>query len=143
MRPNPRRRRAEKHELAYLISRAQANRDDMQAEATERKAFLAFNQAFRDRDAVSHEQFVAELETSLRLFEAGPEQARSAATEYAQIIDYPSDLEALYHLNVSTVLGLDLVRQWMHDVANFQEGKPYTSHVPWERLYTEAVQFTQ
>jgi hypothetical protein len=128
-----------KHELAYLISRTEAYRDDMQAQVTERKAFLSFDRAFRERGTVPQRQFVADLEASLPQFEAATRLARVAATEYARIIDYPSDLEALYHLNLDTVMGLDLVRQWMQTIVEFHEGKQYTRHVPFERIFTEEV----
>jgi len=128
-----------KHELAYLISRAESNRDAMRAQITERKAFLAFDRAFRERNAVSHTQFVADLEASLQLFADAREQAQIATTKYAQIIDFTSDLEALYHLNVSTDLGLDLVYQWMKTIVDFHRGKLYTNHVPFEKLFTEDV----
>jgi hypothetical protein len=124
-----------KHELAYLINRTKAYRDDMRAEITEREALLSFDQAFRTRNAVPNEQFVADLEASLKLFEAAHQQAQIATTEYAEIIDYPSDLETLYNLNVGTLMGFDLIRQWMQKIVNFNEGKPYTEHVPFERLF--------
>ena len=132
-----------KHELAYLIARTEAYRDDMRAQITERKAFLAFDRAFRDRNAVSHAQFAGDLEASLQQFAAAHQQAQVATTEYARIVDYTSDLEALYHLNVGTVLGFDLVRQWMQKIVEFHEGKPYTEHVPFERIFTEDVHIAQ
>jgi hypothetical protein len=128
-----------KHELAYLISRTESNRDAMRAQITERKAYLAFDRAFRERGAVSRTQFVADLEASLQQFETAHQQAQVAATEYAQIVDFTSDLETLYHLNVSTDLGLDLVYQWMKTIVDFHRGKLYTNHVPFEKLYTEDV----
>lgn len=132
-----------KHELAYLISRTESNRDDMRAQITERKGFLAFDRAFQERATVSHTQFVTDLEASLKMFEAARQQAEVATTEYAQIIDHTSDLEALYHLNVGTVLGFDLVRQWMQTIVEFHEGKLYTKHVPFEKIFTEDVRNTQ
>jgi hypothetical protein len=42
---------------------------------------------------VWHEQFLAGLEASLKLFDQACQQAQVATTEYAQIIDHPSDLE--------------------------------------------------
>jgi len=128
-----------KHELEYLISRTESNRDAMRAQITERKAYLAFDQAFRERAAVPHAQFVRDLEASLELFATAREQERTATTEYARIIDFTSDLEALYHLNVSTGLGLDLVYQWMKNIVDFHRGKLYTTHVPFEKLFTEEV----
>jgi hypothetical protein len=128
-----------KHELAYLASRSLAYRDDMRAQITERQAFLAFDRAFRERSALSHAEFTRNLEASLQQFTAAQQQARIAATDYAQIIDHTSDLEALYHLNVDTMLGFDLVCQWMQTILNFHEGKLYTEHVPFERIFTGDV----
>jgi hypothetical protein len=128
-----------KHELAYLISRAESNRNDMRAQISVRKGFLAFDRAFRDRNAVSHTQFVGKLEEGLRQLEAARQQAQTATTEYAQIVDFTSDLEALYHLNVSTELGLDLLYQWMKTIVDFHRGKLYTNHVPFEKLFTGDV----
>jgi hypothetical protein len=130
-----------KHELAYLLCRTEAYRRDMQAEITERQAFLAFDRAFRTRREVSVEQFVANLEASLRLFETALDEAKAATTKYAEIVDYPSDLETLYHLNAGTVMGFDLVREWMEKIVKFNEGKPYTGHVPLEHLFPGGVQF--
>ncbi|HEV2378375.1 MAG TPA: alpha-glucuronidase family glycosyl hydrolase [Terriglobia bacterium] len=128
-----------KHELAYLISRTEAYRDDMRAQIAERQGFLAFDRAFRERNSVDQAQFVRNLEASLQQFSAACDQARVATTEYARIIDYPSDFEALYHLNVGTVLGFDLVHQWMKTIVDFHEGKPYAQHVPFEKIFTQAV----
>jgi hypothetical protein len=128
-----------KHELAYLISRTLAYRDDMRAQITERQAFLAFDRAFRERSVLSHAEFTRNLEASLQQFTAAQQQARIATTDYAQIIDHTSDLEALYHLNVDTMLGFDLVRQWMQTILSFHEGRPYTEHVPFERIFTGDV----
>jgi hypothetical protein len=128
-----------KHELEYLISRTESNRNAMCAQVTERKAYLAFDRAFREKSTVSHEQFVRDLEASLELFAAARDQAKAATTEYAQIIDFTSDLEALYQLNVSIDLGLDLIYQWMKNIVDFHRGKLYTNHVPFEKLFTGEV----
>jgi hypothetical protein len=94
---------------------------------------------------VRHEQFVGGLEARLKLFDQACQQAKVATTEYAQIIiDHPSDLETLYSLNVGTLMGFDLIRQWMQKIVNFNEGKPYTEHVPFERLFPgRNVQFAR
>ncbi|HEV2378374.1 MAG TPA: alpha-glucuronidase family glycosyl hydrolase [Terriglobia bacterium] len=128
-------------ELAYLICRTEAYRDDIRAEITERQAFMAFDHAFRVKDATSAEEFVASLEASLKLFETACQQAQIATTKYAEIVDYPSDLETLYHLNAGTVLGFDMIRQWMQKIVSFHEGTIYTGHVPFEHLFPGGVQF--
>lgn len=133
-----------KHELSYLIIRTEAYRDGMLAEITERKAFMAFDKAFGMKPTVSHEQFVAQLEASMKLFAEAQLQAQVATEKYAEMIDYPSDLETLYHLNAGTVMAFDLITQWMQKIVNYHEGKPYTQHVPFERLFpADKVQFAQ
>lgn len=128
-----------KHELAYLISRTESNRDAMRAQASERRAFLAFDHAFQEKASVPHEQFVADLEASLPLFDAAREQQRAATTEFAKFIDFDSELEILYHLNMSGDVGLDLVYEWMKNIVDFNRGKLYTTHVPFEKLFTANV----
>jgi hypothetical protein len=128
-----------KEELKYLISRTEAYRDDMQAEITERRAFRMFDDAFQSRHELSHKDFIAKLEGSLKLFGEAEDQAKTATEEYAEIVDYPSDLEALYNLNVAAVTGYDLIQQWMRQVVNFHEGKPYTRHVDFEKLFGDRI----
>jgi hypothetical protein len=129
-----------RHELAYLICRTEAYRDDMLAEITEHKALAAVDEAFRNRSTVSRKQFVANLEASLKLFEDACEQAKVATRKYAEIIDHPFDLETLYRLNAATMTGFDLIRQWMRKIANFHEGKEYAEHVPFERVFNGDIQ---
>ena len=129
-----------KHELAYIICRTEAYRDGILAVVAEDKALLAFDQAFAKKDSVPYEQFVADLKASLKLFEAAHQQAQVATTKYAEIIDHPSDLEALYRLNTGTLLGFDLNRRWIENVVNFHAGKPYAEHVPFERLFVGDIQ---
>jgi hypothetical protein len=126
-----------RHELAYLMVRTKAYRDDMRAEITQRQAMLAFDRAFRKKSSISQEQFVAELEASLKLFETARQQAQIATNDFAEIIDYPADLETLYNLNVGTLMGFDLIRQWMQRIVNFNAGRPYVDHVPFERLFPQ------
>lgn len=128
-----------KEELAYMICRTEAYRDAMQAEITERQAFLAFDHAFQTRSAVSRVQFESNLDASLKQFEAAHEQAEVATRKYAEIIDYPSDLEDLYRLNTAKVMSFDFITQWVRTIVNFNEGKPYGQHVPFERLFTGNV----
>jgi hypothetical protein len=124
-----------KYELGYMINRTESYRDYIQSLITIRRAYLDFDQAFRERTRVPHEQFIAELEKSLSEFDAANEQAQAATRHYAEIIDHPSDLGVLYHLNARAVLGFDLTRQWMRNIVNFYKSKPYLDHVPFERLF--------
>jgi hypothetical protein len=129
------------YELHYMINRTESYRDYMHSLVTIRKGYLLFDRTFQDKPHLSHQEFVERLEESLSEFRAGEEQAKAATRKYAQLIDNPSDLGVLYHLNARVVLGLAMVRQWMQDVANFQEGKPYLEHVGWQRLFTPYPHF--
>jgi hypothetical protein len=125
-----------KYELGYMINRTESYRDYIQSLIIIRQAYLDFDQAFKDRTHVPYEQFIANLEKSLGGFDAANEQAQAATRHYAEIIDHPSDLGVLYHLNARAVLGFSLTRQWMRNVVNFHKGKPYLDHVPFERLFS-------
>ncbi len=125
-----------KYELGYMINRTESYRDYIQSLITIRQAYIDFDQAFKDRAHVPYEQFVANLEKSLGGFDVANEQAQAATRHYAEIIDHPSDLGVLYHLNARAVLGFDLTRQWMRNVVNFHERKSYLDHVPFERLFS-------
>jgi len=123
-----------KYQLQYLINRTQSYRDYLQSLITIRKAYLDFDTAFQQKSKVSPDQFAGCLDASLHEFELADRQVQAATKEYAQIMDHPSDLGVLYQLNVRAVLGFTLVQQWMQNIANFWEGKPYLEPVPWEKL---------
>ena len=125
-----------RYELRYMINRTQSYRDYIQSLVTMRKAYISFDRAFQEKPKVSREEFVSALEKSLSEFQAGEEQVKAATREYAELIDNPSDLGVLYHLNARAVLGFSLARQWIQNIVNFQEGKPYLEHVPWDQLYS-------
>ena len=123
-----------RYELQYLINRTESYRDYMQSLITIRKAYLDFDAAFQQKSNISQDQFVARLNACLHEFELADRQVRTATGEYAKMMDHPSDLGVLYQLNIRAVLGFKLVLQWMRDVVSFQEGKPYLTQVPWEKL---------
>ncbi len=125
-----------KSELLYMINRAQAYHDYIQSLVTFRKASLEFDRAFKKKATLSHEQFVAGLDESLKEFDLACRQVQDATRLYAQIIDHPSDLGVLYHLNARGILAFDLSRRWMREIVNFQKGKPYLEHVPFERIFS-------
>ena len=41
------------------------------------------------------------------------------------MMDHPSDLGVLYHLNARAILGFDLIYQTLQNIVNFHAGKPY------------------
>jgi hypothetical protein len=124
------------YELDYMINRTESYRDYIQSLITIRRAYIDFDQAFRNRMQVPHEQFVAGLDKSLAGFDLAKRQVQAATTHYAEIIDHPSDLGVLYHLNARAVLGFDLTRQWIHNIVSFHKGGSYVDHVPFERLFS-------
>jgi hypothetical protein len=101
-----------------------------------RKGYLALDKAFKHRNKITHEEFVAELTSASNQFDEASKQVQAATREYAEFMDSPSDLGVLYHLNVRSVLGFDLVCQAMRNILNYHMGKPYLRHVPWERLFS-------
>jgi len=130
------------YELRYMMNRTQSYGDYIYALVTVRKAFLAFDKAFQDRNQVSHEEFVGKLTQALDGFSEANRQVQAATREYAQFMDNPADLGVLYHLNARAVLGLDLVFETMQNIVNYHTGKPYLQHVPWERLYSPDLHTT-
>jgi hypothetical protein len=121
-----------RYELRYMINRTESYRDFMQALVTVRKAYILFDRAFQEKPKLSHQDFINELEKSMNEFKAAKAQAEAATREYAEIMDNPSDLGVLYHLNARGILGISMVCDTIQNVVNFQEGKPYLKHVPWE-----------
>lgn len=130
-----------KYELEYMINRTQSFRDYMRAIITIRRAYLDFDKAFQKKSELSREQFISRLNTSMSEFQLANQQVQAATKEYAEIMDSPSDLGVLYQLNVRSVLGFRLVREWMQNVVDFWEGKPYLTHVPWRKLFSPDLHF--
>jgi hypothetical protein len=125
------------NEFRYLVNRTTFYRDYMQSIITIRRAYLQFDEAFREIHTIPDAQFRRMLEQSLAGFESANDQVQAATRLFAEIVDHPSDLGILYQMNARSVLGFDLVRQWMQNVVNFYIGKPYAQPVAWDRLYPE------
>ena len=123
-----------KYELAYMINRTESYRDYIQSLITIRKAYIDFDRAFKTRSQAPYEQFVANLDKSLGEFDLACEQVQAATKHYAEVMDHPSDLGVLYHLNARAVEGFDLTRRMMRNVVNFHKGKDYTTEVPFNKL---------
>jgi hypothetical protein len=124
------------YELRYVINRTQSYRDYIASLVTLRQSYMAFDKAFRERQQMSHDQFVAALTKALDETSEANRQVQAATQEYSEMMDNPSDLGVLYHLNARAVLGFDLIYQTMRNIVNFHAGKPYLQHVPWERLFS-------
>ncbi len=124
------------YELRYMINRTQAMHDFVGSLVTLFKAYQSFDHAFRIRGQASHEEFVSALNTALDGFAQASKQVQAATREYTEMMDSPSDLGVLYHLNARAVLGFDLTYQTFRNVVNYHVGKPYLDHVAWERLFS-------
>lgn len=124
-----------RHELDYLVNRSQTYRDLFTALNMYRRGVVNFDSAFRHRDEMSQEQFVAALESSLSIMRDAFAQLKTATENFSRIIDHVSDLAVLYHLNARVVLGTDLSLQFLQNVVNYHRGKPFMTPVDFERLF--------
>jgi hypothetical protein len=129
--------------LRYLMNRTESYRDYLQSLIMMRKAYITFYDAFETRDRVSREQFLQGLDKSMTEFDRGNEIAQGATRKYAELVDETSDLGVLYEMNTRALLGFDLARQWMRNVVNFHEGKPYVQTIAFDRLFKEEVSTQQ
>jgi hypothetical protein len=124
-------------ELEYFINRTETFRDSLAALNGFRRGMVNFDAAFRRRDEIGEEAFVAQLESSLAMLRGAHEQLESATREYSQIIDHVCDLAVLYHLNARVLLGTDLAIQHIENVVNYHRGKPYLRKVPFDHLFPQ------
>lgn len=124
------------YELRYMINRTESFRDYIQSLVMLFQAFQSWDHAFRIRGQVSQEEFVAALNHSLDGFAQANQQVQAATRKYAEVMDSPSDLGVLYHLNARGVLGFDLIYQTFRNIVYYHQGKDYLQHVPWERLFS-------
>jgi hypothetical protein len=122
-------------ELEYLINRTATYRDFFAALNTYRRGLVNFDSAFRHRDQLDHDQFVAQLESSLATMRQGFEELKTATQTFSQLIDHVSDLAVLYQLNARLILGTDLSLQFLENIVNYHRGKPWLKPVAFERLY--------
>jgi len=124
------------YELRYMINRTESYRDFIGSLVTIRKAYLHLDQALQEQTKLPREQFVKDLESCLGEFELANRQIQAATRHYTEIMDHPSDLGVLYHLNARGIIGFDLALQFVRNIVNFHRGQPYFNHVPFERLYS-------
>jgi len=124
------------YELRYMINRTESYRDFIGSLVTIRKAYLHLDQALQERTKLPRDQFVKNLEACLGEFELANHQIQAATRHYTEIMDHPSDLGVLYHLNARGIIGFDLTLQFVRNIVNFHRGQPYFNHVPFERLYS-------
>jgi hypothetical protein len=128
---------AGQYEFRYLVNRTEALRDSLTALNTIRRGMVGFDEAFKHRERLGEEAFVAQLESSLKTFQEGTGQIQGATRKFSEIIDHVSDLAVLYHLNARAVLGTELAGQMLENVVNYHRGQPYLRKVPFERLFPQ------
>lgn len=127
------------YELRYMMNRTESYRDYIQSLIMMRKAYITFYDAFQSKSQIPRKEFLARLDKSMSEFDRANTIAQGATRKYAGLIDDTSDLGVLYDLNTRAVMGFDLARQWMRNIVNFQEGKPYVQTIPFKRLFKEEV----
>ncbi len=124
-----------RHELEYMINRTQTYQDLFTALNMYRRGIVNFDSAFRHRNEMSQEQFVAQLESSVATMRDAFAQLKTSTENFSRIVDHVSDLAVLYHLNARVVLGTDLSIQFLQNVVNYHRGKPFMAPVDFERLF--------
>jgi len=107
------------------------------------EAFIQFDQACATYDGAFHldrsvqrQEFVAQLDESLRQFQQAKITARYSAETWSKIVDNVSDLGVLWRLNTYVVTGTDLVSQFIQNIDNYHHGKFYLNQLAWERVFS-------
>ena len=130
-------------ELRYLMNKTESYRLHLQTLAAVRKAYIAFDEAFRmwNSKAIERAELVRRLDASLAMFGDARQMGRQTTEKFAEVIDHPSDLGVLYRANLFLVTGLELVDETMQDVVAYHHGRDYTKPVAWNKIYIEFPQF--
>jgi hypothetical protein len=131
-------------ELRYLMNKTESYRMHLETLITVRKAYIAFDEAFRMWDAktIDRAELVRRLDASMALFSEARRMGRETTEKFAEVIDHPSDMGVLYRANLFLVTGLELVEQTMQDIVNYHHGREYTKLVPWNKIYYEFPRFS-
>ncbi|MEN6603763.1 MAG: hypothetical protein ABFD86_15240, partial [Bryobacteraceae bacterium] len=124
-----------KAELAYLINKTESYAMLLRTLVAARRAYLAFDDAFRGRKQVGEAEFVRRLDASMEMVRQARRMGRRTTEKFAEIIDHPSDLGTLYRANLFLVTGLELAEKTFENVWNFHHGRDYTRPVEWTRIY--------
>jgi tetratricopeptide (TPR) repeat protein len=122
-------------ELAYLRNKTEAYAMHLDTLIELDHAYLEFDAAFRAKSAGRREEFIQRLDHSLEMFRQAHQMSIATATQFAEIIDDPSDLGVLYKFNVYMIDGTDIVQQFMQNIDNFHHGKPYLNPVPFDKVF--------
>jgi hypothetical protein len=122
-------------ELAYLKNKTESYAMMLRTLVTARRAYLAFEDAFRLRTGGGEEEFRRRLDAAMEMFRDARRMGRRTTERFAGLIDHPSDLGTLYRANLFLVTGLELTEQTMENVWNFHHGREYTRRVAWDKIY--------
>jgi hypothetical protein len=122
-------------ELEYLVNRTETYRDFFVALNNFRRGIVNFDAAFRHREQLGQERFVAQLEASLATMRSAFDELKATTWKFSQLIDHVSDLAVLYNVNARMILGTDLSLQFLENVVNYHRGKPFLKPVAFERLF--------
>ncbi len=128
-------------EIEFLRNRTASYRMLLDTLVTARRAYIAFDEAFRLRSQMPYTEFQRKLDASMALFTEARKKGRATTEKFAGFMDHDSDLGVLYRANLFLVTGMELVEQTMQDLVNFHHGRPYTRAVAWNKIYIDFPKF--
>jgi hypothetical protein len=124
-----------KTELAYLTGKTESYAMLLRTLVAARRAYVAFDDAFRDRKQIGETEFVRRLDASMEMLREARRMGRRTTAKFAERIDHASDLGTLYRANLFLVTGLELAERTFENVWNFHHGRDYTHPVEWTKIY--------
>jgi hypothetical protein len=127
---------AGKYQIRYLQNREDAHILQLQTLVNLMQGYIEMDEAFRTDRLKNRPEFLDHFNAGFLKFQDARVSARDTALKYAELVDYPSDLETLRRLNVYMVTGTELIDKFITNIANFHCGKPYLKTVEWERIFS-------
>jgi hypothetical protein len=127
---------AGKYEIGYLRNREQSHILQLRTLIDLLQGYVEMDEAFRLDRLKNPAEFFNRLNTGFSRFRDARLGARETALKYADLVDYPADLETLRRINVYMVTGTELIQKFVENVVNFQSGRPYLESVEWERIFS-------
>ena len=61
--------------------------------------------------------------------------ARGSAHDFAACVQHPTDLGVLWSINTSTVIGTEVLQQYLANLQAYFDGREYWAPVEWSRLF--------
>jgi hypothetical protein len=127
---------AGKYEIRYLSNREQSHILQLRTLIDLLQGYVEMDQAFRLDRLKNPEQFLNHLNAGFFSIRDARLSGHETALKYAELVDYPADLETLRRINVYMVTGTELIEKFVTNVVNFYYGKPYLETVEWERIFS-------